>query len=49
MELWTGIRLGKENAPEILGVDEAFDINNFNEDLEDLILGLKKLIPVSLS
>lgn len=43
MELWTGIRLGKEHAPKTLGIDEAFDINNFNEDLEDLILGSKNL------
>ena len=43
MELWTGIRLGKDKAPEILGVDEAFDINQFEEDLEDLILGSKNL------
>lgn len=43
MELWTGIRLGKENAPDILGVDEAYDINQFDEDLEELILGSKNL------
>jgi Xaa-Pro aminopeptidase len=43
MELWTGIRLGKDFAPKVLGVDEAKDIEDFEGDLEELILGSKNL------
>ncbi|SFC32348.1 Xaa-Pro aminopeptidase [Marinospirillum celere] len=37
METWTGIRLGQEKAPEVLGVDQAFPLQQIDEQLSDLL------------
>ncbi len=39
MEQWTGLRLGSEKAKEITGVDQCFDIGDFEKMLPELLAG----------
>lgn len=43
MEMWTGIRLGTEKAPEILPIDTAFASHEFSRRLGDLLKGHQNL------
>ena len=43
MEMWTGIRLGTERAPEILPIDFAYPNHEFGRRLGDLLKGHKSL------
>lgn len=36
-EIWMGKRLGQDGAVEHLGVDKAYDVNNFESELEKLL------------
>lgn len=37
-EIWTGIRIGKEKAKELLGLDESFDTNEWESKLDEILL-----------
>ncbi|TGK39371.1 M24 family metallopeptidase [Leptospira gomenensis] len=37
-EIWTGIRVGKEKAKDLLGLDETFDLNDWESKLDFLLL-----------
>jgi len=41
-ELWTGKRTGVEKAIELVGVDAAFSIDEFEEKLPELLMGHKR-------
>ncbi|MCF8060304.1 MAG: aminopeptidase P N-terminal domain-containing protein [Bacteriovoracaceae bacterium] len=43
MEMWTGIRLGSEKAPEVLPIDSAYPNHEFTRRLPDLFKGHKNL------
>lgn len=36
-EIWTGIRIGKKKASEILGINEGFDLNEWGNKKEELL------------
>ncbi len=38
-EQWTGPRLGQDNAPAVLGVDEAFELSSFESSLPSYLVG----------
>jgi len=42
-ECWTGPRLGQENAGEILGVDEAYDINLLDQQMTEILADLNHI------
>ena len=42
-EVWDGIRLGVEQAPSVLGVDQAFCIDELEERLPQLLQGARHL------
>ncbi|MDF1836231.1 MAG: aminopeptidase P N-terminal domain-containing protein [Planctomycetota bacterium] len=44
MEIWNGRRLGVEAAPEALGVDEAYDIEDLWTKLPELLTGQPRLL-----
>ncbi|MBK25196.1 MAG: Xaa-Pro aminopeptidase [Halobacteriovorax sp.] len=39
MEQWTGLRLGTEKAKELTGVDQCFEIGDFDKMLPELLTG----------
>lgn len=43
IEQWTGIRLGKEKAPETLEMDQAFNLDEFDKELPALLKGSRSL------
>jgi len=43
MEIWTGKRLGVENAPAALEVDAAFGIDELDDKLGDMLVGRERL------
>lgn len=42
-EQWTGVRLGVDAAPERLGIDQAFDVANMDQELPKLLEGRQSL------
>lgn len=38
-EQWTGLRLGKERAPDVLNVDQAFDLSELSTEMPKLLEG----------
>ncbi|MBL4771317.1 MAG: aminopeptidase P N-terminal domain-containing protein [Planctomycetes bacterium] len=44
MEIWNGKRLGLQAAPEALGVDEAYDIEELWTKLPELLVGHPRLL-----
>lgn len=44
MEIWNGIRLGVEAAPESLGVDAAYSIDDLWEKLPELLKGYARVV-----
>ncbi|MCY3885228.1 MAG: aminopeptidase P N-terminal domain-containing protein [Gammaproteobacteria bacterium] len=42
-EQWTGRRLGVKAAPERMGIDQAFDVANMDEELPTLLKGRQSL------
>lgn len=42
-EIWTGRRVGPEAAPDVLGVDDAFPINDIDDILPGLLEGKDKV------
>lgn len=43
MEIWTGRRVGPDAAPDVLGVDDAFPINDIDDILPGLLEGKDKV------
>ncbi len=43
-EVWTGRRLGAEAAPAALGVDAAYPIEDFEEELPKLLSGIPRVV-----
>ncbi|RHX84535.1 aminopeptidase P N-terminal domain-containing protein [Leptospira stimsonii] len=37
-EIWTGIRIGKENAKSLLALDESFDTNEWESKLDEILV-----------
>ncbi|MDI7163528.1 aminopeptidase P family protein [Leptospira santarosai] len=37
-EIWTGIRVGKEKAKELLGLDESFDTTEWESKLDEILV-----------
>ena len=42
-EQWTGIRMGAEKAKEITGVDQAYDLEEFDQKIEGYLTGHRNL------
>ena len=43
LELWTGIRLGKDDAPKALGIENNKSIKDFEGDIEGILTGCKNI------
>jgi len=44
LETWNGRRLGLERAPEVLGVDEARDVEEVWDELPNLLKGYERIV-----
>ncbi len=44
LEIWNGLRLGVEDAPETLGVDHSFDVEDLWSELPKLLKGFGRVV-----